>query len=100
MRWLSLAEVLELHRRLIQQSGGAFGLRDLGLLESALGQPLQTFGEQDLYPEFIDKVACLGFSLIQNHPFLDGNKRIGHAAIDRSALARWLTAHRCPCGLD
>jgi death-on-curing protein len=130
MRWLSLAEVLELHRRLIQQSGGAFGLRDLGLLESALGQPLQTFGGQDLYPEFIDKVACLGFSLIQNHPFLDGNKRIGHAAMevvmvlnglelradvdaseavvlsvasgtmDRSALARWLTAHQCPCGLD
>jgi death-on-curing protein len=82
MRWLQLAEVLELHRRLIDQSGGMAGIRDLGLLEASLAQPRQTFGGIDLYPELIEKAAALGFSLIQNHPFVDGNKRIGHAAME------------------
>lgn len=82
MRWLSLAEVLELHRRLILQSGGSSGLRDLGLLEASLAQPNQTFGGIDLYQGLTAKAACLGFSLIQNHPFVDGNKRIGHAAME------------------
>ena len=68
MRWLNLAEVLDLHRQLIEQSGGSPGIRDLGLLEASLAQPWQTFGGMDLYPEFLQKVACLGFSLIQNHP--------------------------------
>ena len=68
MRWLQLAEVLELHRRLIDQSGGTAGIRDLGLLEASLAQPRQTFGGIDLYPELIEKAAALGFSLIQNHP--------------------------------
>ena len=77
MRWLSLAEVLELHCRLIEQSGGMPGLRDLGLLESSLAQPHQSFGGVDLYPGLNAKAAALGFSLIQNHPFVDGNKRTG-----------------------
>ena len=126
MRWLTLAEVLALHRQLIEQSGGSEGLRDLGLLESALAQPWQSFAGDDLYPGFWDKVACLGFSLIQNHPFVDGNERIGHAAmevvmvlngfqlvvdvdeaerlvlsvaegaVDRSALSQWLVKHQAP----
>lgn len=82
MRWLTLAEVLELQRRLIDTSGGLHGVRDLGLLEAALAQPRQTFAGQDLYPSLVEKAACLGFSLIQNHAFLDGNKRIGHAALE------------------
>ena len=82
MRWLSLAEVLELQRRLIDESGGLHGVRDLGLLEAALAQPRQTFVGEQLYPTLADQVACLGFSLIQNHAFLDGNKRIGHAALE------------------
>jgi death-on-curing protein len=82
MRWLSLPEVLELHRRLIEQTGGMPGLRDLGLLEASLAQPHQSFGGVDLYPGLNDKAAALGFSLIQNHPFVDGNKRIGHAAME------------------
>ena len=61
MRWLSLAEVLDLHRQLIEQSGGSPGIRDLGLLEASLAQPWQTFGGIDLHPEFLQKVACLGF---------------------------------------
>ena len=86
MRWLTLAEVLSLHRRVIDQSGGLSGLRDLGLLEASLAQPRQSFAGIDLYPSLTDKAAALGFSLIQNHPFVDGNKRIGHAAMEITLL--------------
>ena len=82
MRHLSLGEVLELHRRVVEAAGGAGAVRDLGLLESAVVQPRMTFGGQDLYPELADKAAALGYSLIQNHPFIDGNKRVGHAAME------------------
>ncbi len=81
-RYLSLAEVLRLHGLIIARSGGSDGLRDLGMLESALGQPRQTFGGEDLYPSLTSKAAALGFSLIMNHPFIDGNKRVGHAATE------------------
>jgi death-on-curing protein len=82
MRFLTLIEVLELHRRVIEQSGGAFGIRDMGLLESAIAQPQMTFGGEELYPSLLEKSAALGFSMIMNHPFVDGNKRIGHAATE------------------
>ncbi|MGI0493300.1 type II toxin-antitoxin system death-on-curing family toxin [Alkalinema pantanalense CENA528] len=82
MRFLTLIEVLELHRRIIEQSGGAFGIRDIGLLESAIAQPRMSFGGEDLYPSLLEQAAALGFSLIMNHPFVDGNKRIGHAAME------------------
>jgi death on curing protein len=82
IRFLPLIEVLELHRRIIEQSGGASGVRDLGALESAIAQPLMTFGGEDLYPSEVKKAGALGFSLIMNHPFVDGNKRIGHAAME------------------
>jgi death-on-curing protein len=82
IRFLTLIEVLELHRRVIEQSGGAFGIRDLGLLRSAIAQPEMTFGGEDLYPSLFEKAAALGFSIITNHPFVDGNKRTGHAAME------------------
>ena len=82
MRYLSLGEVLELHRRLLAETGGGTGIRDLGALESAVAQPRMTFGGRDLYTDPPTKAAALGFSLIQNHPFLDGNKRVGHAALE------------------
>ena len=82
IRYLCLGEILRLHARIIAQSGGSDGLRDLGMLESALGQPRQTFGGEDLYPTLAAKASALGFSLIMNHPFVDGNKRIGHAALE------------------
>jgi death-on-curing protein len=82
MRYLTLNEVLFLYRRVIRESGGKAGIRDLGLLESALAQPRQTFGGTELYPSITEKAATLGFSLIKNHPFIDGNKRIGHAAME------------------
>jgi death-on-curing protein len=82
VRNLTLNEALELHRRVIGQSGGALGVLNLDALESALAQPRMTFGGKDLYPSLADKAASLGYSLIQNHPFLDGNKRTGHAAME------------------
>jgi death on curing protein len=82
MMYLDLAEVLELHSRLLAQSGGLAGVRDVGQLESALAQPQMTFGGEELYPTIADKAAALAFSLIQNHPFVDGNKRVGHAAME------------------
>jgi len=82
IRYLSLEEVLELHRLALQQTGGLDGVRDLGGLESAVVQPQMTFGGQDLYPCLPTKAAALGFSLVCNHPFLDGNKRVGHLAME------------------
>lgn len=86
MRFLTLIEVLELHRRIIEQSGGALGIRDIGLLESAIAQPQMTFGGEELYPSLLEKSAALGFSIIMNHPFVDGNKRTGHAATETFLL--------------
>ena len=82
MRYLSISEVLELHERLILSSGGSTGIRDLGALESAVDQPYVTFDQQDLYLDLISKAAAICFSLVMNHPFLDGNKRVGHAAME------------------
>jgi death-on-curing protein len=82
IRYLTLIEALNLHRQIIEQSGGALGVRDLGALESALAQPRMTFGGEDLYLTLVDKAAALGFSIIMNHPFVDGNKRTGHAAME------------------
>lgn len=82
MRFLSLAEVVQLHGLLIAQSGGSAGLRDLNSLESAVAQPRMTFGGVDLYPTVEEKAAALCFSLVNNHPFVDGNKRVGHAALE------------------
>lgn len=79
IRYLTLIEILELHRRILKQSGGVFGIRDMGLLESAIAQPRMTFGGEDLYSSLLEKAAALGFSIIMNHPFVDGNKRTGHA---------------------
>ena len=62
------------------------GVRDLGALESALAQPRATFGGQDLYPDVVSKAAALCFSLVLNHPFLDGNKRVGHASMETFLL--------------
>ena len=82
MRYLSLGEVLGLYDRIVGTSGGAIGIRDLGALESALAQPRMSFGGGDLYPSLAEKAAALGYSLVMNHRFLDGNKRVGHAAME------------------
>ncbi len=86
MRYLTVKEVLEIYARIMAQSGGAMGVRDLASLESAVAQPRMTFGNIELYSTAVEKAAALGFSLIQNHPFVDGNKRTGHAAMEMFLL--------------
>lgn len=86
MRMLSLAEILDLHRRVIEFSRGSLSIRDLGALKAAVAQPRMTFDSEDLYPSLIDKAAALCFSLVMNHPFVDGNKRVAHAAMETVLL--------------
>ena len=78
----NLSQIFELYDEVIRVSGGAYGLRDFGYLESALHQPQQTFAGEDLYPTLHEKAAALGYALIMNHPFIDGNKRIGLSAME------------------
>lgn len=82
IRYLTLEEVLYLHRIVVEQSGGHLGVRDLDALESAVAQPQMAFGGKELYSTIAEKATSLGFSLISNHPFIDGNKRAGHAAME------------------
>ena len=82
MRYLSLLEVLELHEMIISSSGGSYGIRDIRALESAINQPRITFDQTDLYPDIISKASALCFSIVMNYPFTDGNKRVGHAAME------------------
>lgn len=77
MKKISIEFVIRLHEMLIKESGGSKGVRDINLLESALYSPLQTFGDQELYPDDLDKIVSISHSLIKNHSFIDGNKRIG-----------------------
>lgn len=87
--YLSLGQVLDLHGYQIERFGGSAGLRDKGALASAVSRPQMTFGGEDLYPDVPAKAAALMHSLVMNHPFVDGNKRVGaHAAV------LFLTANR------
>lgn len=81
-RYLSLGEVFELHRHVLERWGGAGGIRDTNALESAVAQPRQSFGGKELYSDLATKAAALCFSLVLNHPFIDGNKRVAHAAME------------------
>lgn len=82
MRFLEWDELLVLHNRVVEASGGSAGLRDEGLAQSALAQPQMGFAGRDLYETLAEKAAALCFSLVTNHPFVDLNKRIGHAAME------------------
>lgn len=87
MKTLSKRQILLLHQQLIAETGGSAGLRDEGLLESALAAPFQSFSGVDVYPSVQQKAARLGYGLVKNHPFVDGNKRIGaHAMLVFLAL--------------
>ena len=78
---LSKEQILVLHEQLIEETGGSSGLKDEGLLESALASPFQSFDGKDLFPSVYQKAARLGFGLASNHAFIDGNKRIGAHAM-------------------
>jgi death-on-curing protein len=75
---IPVEEVIRMHKILIESFGGSKGIRNREALESALARPYQTFDEQELYPEPEDKAASIVESIIVNHPFVDGNKRIGY----------------------
>lgn len=75
---ISLADVLNIHKMLIDHFGGSHGIRDEHLLLSALNRPFTTFEQKDLYPDPVDKAAALLESIVTNHPFIDGNKRTGY----------------------
>lgn len=77
MRVLTKVQIIRLHKDLIAESGGSYEIRDDGLLDSAINAPFQSFGGAELYPTILEKASRLGFGLIKNHPFVDGNKRIG-----------------------
>ncbi len=81
--YLTPEQILFLHSRLISETGGGHGVRDLGMLLSALGRPQVNFEEKDLYPDLFSKTTALMDSLVRNHPFVDGNKR---TAITAAAL--------------
>lgn len=77
MKKLTKEQILMIHNELIRETGGSVGLRDEGLLDSALNVPFQGFGDVDNFPSLQQKGARLGYGLICNHAFVDGNKRIG-----------------------
>ncbi|MCH8957669.1 type II toxin-antitoxin system death-on-curing family toxin [candidate division KSB1 bacterium] len=97
MKFLSLFQILELHRQIIAQSGGSLGIRDIGALESALAQPKMTFDKKELYQTLQEKAAALAFSLSSNHPFVDGNKRVAHAAME---VFLFLNGHEISAPVD
>lgn len=74
---LEKAQIKRLHKKLIDATGGLDGIRDEGMLDSALASPFQTFDAVELYPSVTSKIARITYSLVCNHPFVDGNKRIG-----------------------
>ena len=82
MNYLGYRQVLWIYRRLIEETGGTYGLRDEGLLRSALARPQATFGGNDLYPTIFEKSAALAESVVRNHPFVDGNKRVAWECLD------------------
>lgn len=81
MIFLTVGDVLVLHEEVVRASGGSAGVRDMGAVESAVAQPQAAFGGQELYPTLAEKAAALSFSLVKNHAFVDGNKRIGWASM-------------------
>jgi death-on-curing protein len=93
MRYLTLGEVVELHRLVLRATGGAPGIRDLGALESAVAQPRASFGGRDLHDSLIEKAGALGFALAQGHPFVDGNKRVAHASMATFLLLNGAEIH-------
>ncbi|PIP38946.1 MAG: type II toxin-antitoxin system death-on-curing family toxin [Desulfobacterales bacterium CG23_combo_of_CG06-09_8_20_14_all_51_8] len=80
MKFLSLAEVLEIHQDQVTRYGGASGIRDIELLKSALGMPPATYGGEFLHTDIFEMAAAYLFHPVKNHPFLDGNKRVGAVA--------------------
>ena len=97
MHFLTSNQLLIIHRGVIKQTGGSPGVRDHSALLSALAQPRMTFDGKDLYPTLIEKAAGLGYAIILDHPFIDGNKRAGHAALEVFLI---LNGYEIEAGVD
>lgn len=97
MKYPGYKQTLFIYRKIMQATGGIMGLRDEGLLCSALARPRMTFGGKDLYPALFEKVAVLGHSLIKNHPFVDGNKRLAFEVMD---ITLRMNGYRISTSLD
>ncbi|WP_397569059.1 type II toxin-antitoxin system death-on-curing family toxin [Schlesneria sp. T3-172] len=93
MRYLTADEVVELHNLSISEFGGIAGIRDENLLHSAIAMPSSGFGRVEFYPSIELKAASLCFSLIKNHPFTDGNKRVGHMAMETFLILNGYELH-------
>ena len=87
MIWIDVEDIILIHSKIIQKSGGIDGLRDRSCFESAVAAPMQSFGGQDLFPSDVEKIARLGYGLATNHAFLDGNKWIGAMMVQ--LLLKW-----------
>ncbi len=81
MRTMQIRDIIKLHSKMIEATGGSSGIRDIGLVESALNRCHSSFGGQDMYPEMIRKISVVTYSLVNNHGFIDGNKRVGIAVM-------------------
>ena len=97
MTYLTTDEVIQLQADIIDRTGGLPGIKDRGMIDSAVAQPQMTFGGEDLYPTLVEKSAAIGFSLACNHGFEDGNKRIGHAAMETFLV---LNGHQIDSTID
>lgn len=86
--------MLRMHELALERYGGTTGVRDAGGLDSAVHQPMASFGGEDLYPTVFDNAAALGYSLIRNHPFVDGNKRVGLMALSLDPWSGILTLNQ------
>jgi death-on-curing protein len=82
VKWLTVADVLLIHQRVIQETGGEGGLLKCDSLEACVARPLASFGDQEVYPDLLSKVAALIHGIITAHPFVDGNKRVALVAAD------------------
>ena len=92
MRFLSVSQVLEIHRDQITRYGGGAGIRDMGLLLSALGMPQASFGGTHLHADLKEMAAAYLFHIVSNHPFIDGNKRTGAVA---ALVFLLMNGHEC-----
>ena len=97
MKTLTIQQVLFIHSRLITETRGTAGLRDIGLLESAMARPFASFDGKDLYPGLFTKASAMLDSLVNNHPFLDGNKRVG---VTSAALFLRINGYLLKCAQD
>jgi death-on-curing protein len=88
---LNIEQVKFLHKIIIQESGGSHGVKDISLVESAINRHKATFDGNDLYPDIISKISVTTVSLVKNHGFVDGNKRIGIAVMDTLLRLNFIT---------